>query len=107
MENCGILDPSNEVHMFALHHVFLPRINRNLVMFQKAYNRSPLSTERGCSPTQLWIRGMLAVAHSAQQVAQEFNNPEVQYCTLSAFLCITNQPSQGIVSTYVHLYSIQ
>ena len=65
------------MHMFALHYVFLPRINRNLNMFQEAYNGAPLSTERGCSPTQLWICGMLGVAHSDRQVAMEFNNPEV------------------------------
>ena len=78
MENCGILDPTNEVHMFALHHVFLPRINRNIQIFKEAYNRAPLSTERGCSPTQLWIRGMLDVRNSDRRVAQEFSNPEVQ-----------------------------
>ncbi len=38
MENSGILDSSNEMHIFALHYVFLPRINRNLQMFQEAYN---------------------------------------------------------------------
>ena len=48
-------------------------------MFQEAYNRAPLSTERGCSPTQLWIRGMLGVAHSQRRVALEFNNPEVKW----------------------------
>ncbi|KAL9966237.1 hypothetical protein ACROYT_G024284 [Oculina patagonica] len=77
MESCGILEPSNELHLLALHYVFLPRINRNLQIFQEAYNRAPLSTERGCSPTQLWIRGMLGVAQSQQRVALEFNNPEI------------------------------
>lgn len=33
MERCGILEPSNELHLFVLHYVFLPRINRNLQMF--------------------------------------------------------------------------
>ena len=28
MESCGILEPSNELHLFALHYVFLPRINK-------------------------------------------------------------------------------
>ena len=52
-------------------------------MFQEAYNGAPLSTERGCSPTQLWICGMLGVAHSDRQVAMEFNNPEVQLSIFS------------------------
>ena len=79
MESCGILEPSNELHLFALHYVFLPRINRNLQMFQEAYNRAPLSTERGCSPTQLWIHGMPSVANSQERVALEFINPEVKW----------------------------
>ena len=81
-----MLDPANEVHMFALHHVYLPRINRNLQMFQEAFNRAPLSTERGCSPTQLWIRGMLGVMHFDLQVAHEFNNQEVQYCSYLSYI---------------------
>ena len=40
-------------------------------------DKGSLSTERGCSPTQLWIRGMLGVAQSQRRVALEFNNPEV------------------------------
>ena len=57
MENSGLLDLSNEVHIFALHYVFLPRINRSFDTFREAYNASPLSTERGNTPMQLWIRG--------------------------------------------------
>ena len=55
MENSGLLDVSNEAHIFALHYVFLPRINQSLNAFCEAYNASPLSTERGNTPTQLWI----------------------------------------------------
>lgn len=81
MESCGILEPSNELHLFALHYVFLPRINRNLQIFKEAYNSAPLSTERGSSPIQLWIRGMLGVAHSQRRLALEFNNSEVMRVT--------------------------
>ncbi|CAB4016554.1 PREDICTED: uncharacterized protein LOC107346750, partial [Paramuricea clavata] len=59
MEQCGILDPSNEVHIFALHYVYVPRINRNLQIFSGGHNRAPLSTERGKSPLQLWIHGSI------------------------------------------------
>ena len=57
MEQCGMLDPSNEVHLFALHYVYLPRINKNLQLFAEGHNRSPISTEHGKSPLQLWIAG--------------------------------------------------
>ena len=79
MESFGILEPSNERHLFALHYVFLPRINRNLQMFQEAFIRAPLSTEMGYSPTQLWIHGLSSVANSQERVILEFINPEVKW----------------------------
>ena len=79
MESCGILEPSNELHLFSLHYVFLPRMIRNLQMFQEAYNRAPLSTKWGYSPTQLWIHGMLSMANSQETVALEFIDPEVKW----------------------------
>ena len=33
MEDMGLLDTLNEVHFFALHYVYLPRINRALQHF--------------------------------------------------------------------------
>ena len=47
MEQCGMLDPSNELHLFALPFTYLPRVNRNLQIFAEGHNRAPLSTERG------------------------------------------------------------
>lgn len=35
MESSGVLDPTNELHLFALHFVFVPRINENLKHFGK------------------------------------------------------------------------
>ena len=50
MENYGMLDPSNEPHLFALHFTYVPRINRNLEIFVGGQNRALLFTERGKSP---------------------------------------------------------
>ena len=33
MEIMGILDPLNDSHLFCVHHVFIPRINRSLEEF--------------------------------------------------------------------------
>ena len=59
MEECGILDPDNEIHLFALQFTFLPRINKSLETFTYGFNNTPLSTEHFQSPVQLWVRGML------------------------------------------------
>ena len=77
MERCGILDPCNEMHLFALHYVFLPRINRNLRAFQEAHTRAPISTEGNSSPEQLCVSGMLRMANSHHTIGQEFRDPQV------------------------------
>jgi hypothetical protein len=59
MEQCRILDPSDEVHIIALHYVYVPRINRNFQIFSGGHNRALLNTERGKSPLQLWIHGSI------------------------------------------------
>lgn len=60
LEDEGILDPVDELDLFSLHFVFLPRINQQLESFKRAYCRHKLRTERNHTPLQLWIRGLLA-----------------------------------------------
>jgi hypothetical protein len=64
MEESNILDPLAEVHLFCLHYVYLPRINRALTEFVEQWNQHPVSTEENRSPYQLWVSGMLASANS-------------------------------------------
>ena len=48
----------DEVHLFCLHYVFLPKINISLRRFMQAWNSHPMQSENGLSPEQLWLRGM-------------------------------------------------
>ena len=59
MEQCGLLDVENPIHMFSLHLVFLPRINLALKDFMEAFNEHRLSTERNWTPNQIWMNGMM------------------------------------------------
>ena len=59
MEKDGILDPLNELHLFCLHYIYLPRINKSLQEFVDQMNQRPVSTEHNISPLQLWTSGML------------------------------------------------
>ena len=72
MEDQGILDPSNEWHLAALHCVFLPIRNRHLKLFAEGHNRAPISTEQNQSPEQLWLKGMLSTP--SNRIADEFVN---------------------------------
>ena len=53
LEDRRLLDPTNEYHIFALHYVYLPRINRALVQFKQSWNNHSLRTEHGHSPHQI------------------------------------------------------
>ncbi|XP_060786524.1 uncharacterized protein LOC132892147 [Neoarius graeffei] len=59
MENFGLLDSTDPLHITALHHVYLPRINRSVDEFVSQWNNHSLRTMESRSPLQLWTIGML------------------------------------------------
>ncbi|XP_037830460.1 uncharacterized protein LOC119617641 [Kryptolebias marmoratus] len=59
MEEHGVLDSLNELHLFCLHYIFLPRIQRAATEFQNQWNNHGLSTQGGQTPLQLWQRGIV------------------------------------------------
>ena len=59
LESEGIIDIDNEMHLWALHYVYLPRINQDLRLFCSQWNNHGLRTERNRSPLQLFVRGSL------------------------------------------------
>ena len=74
MEDDGKLNPLNEVDMYCLHHVFLPRINASLKSFVESWNNHPVSTERNRTPNQLFIEGALQQSTS-RALAQPSGTP--------------------------------
>ncbi|XP_021420786.2 uncharacterized protein PB18E9.04c [Oncorhynchus mykiss] len=56
-----IIDINNEVYLWALHFVFLPRVNRDLAVFASQWNRHGLRTDQRQSPLQLFVSGSLAM----------------------------------------------
>ncbi|KAA8577364.1 hypothetical protein FQN60_004275 [Etheostoma spectabile] len=63
MENVGILDSTDPLHIRALYHVYLPRINRSVDEFVRQWNHHSLRTMESRSPMQLWTVGMLQLPH--------------------------------------------
>ena len=59
LEDHGILDIDNELHIFCLHYCFLPRISHDLDLFRNAYNHHSIRTEHNRTPLQLWTSGIL------------------------------------------------
>lgn len=64
MEDEDILDILDDVHLYSLHYVFIPRINRSLDEFIQQMNNHPVSSENNLSPLQMWEKGMLDNMHS-------------------------------------------
>ncbi|KAK7162423.1 hypothetical protein R3I93_006657 [Phoxinus phoxinus] len=60
LESEGKIYSTNEMHLWALHYVYIPRINRDLQLFIRQWNHHKLRTERYMSPHQLFIRGCLS-----------------------------------------------
>ena len=58
MEVEGFLDPLNEIHLAALHYVYLPVINDELKVWTSTWSRDRLRTTRSL-PIRIWISGQL------------------------------------------------
>ena len=76
MEDMGTLDPLNEVHLFALHFVYIQRINRELQHFTGQWNSHPVSGEHQLSPLQIFTSGILENIHSGYPGVDSFLNPK-------------------------------
>ena len=60
----GVLDPVNEKHLFALHYIYLPLINRTLEQFMETWNSHPIWTCGNMSPRQIWMVGFYRLEFS-------------------------------------------
>ena len=64
LESSQVLDRLNEDHLFALHYVFLPRINRAIEEFVSGWNNHPLSSAGNRSPLSVWYSGVTSSINS-------------------------------------------
>ncbi|CAH3188561.1 unnamed protein product, partial [Porites lobata] len=58
LENQDVLNADDDCHLWCLHYVFVPIINRHLSNWKDAWVHHPLRTERNRTPMQLWISGL-------------------------------------------------
>ena len=57
LEDEGMLDPFNTLHVAVLHYVYLPKINEKLELWRNAWSRHCMRTVK--SPIRLWVSGQL------------------------------------------------
>ena len=75
MEDMGLLDPLNEVHLFSLHFVYIPRINRALQHFISQWNNHPVSSEHQLSPLQIFASGISENMYSGYSGVESILHP--------------------------------
>ena len=68
-----------------MHFVFIPRINKNLIDFQGAWNQHTLSTEGNMSPLQLFVEGATIRAMGEEE-------PDIQQLELSPNPTVQDTP---------------
>eukprot|EP00112_Aurelia_sp_Birch-Aquarium-sp1_P020865 Seg5479.1 transcript_id=Seg5479.1/GoldUCD/mRNA.D3Y31 product="hypothetical protein" protein_id=Seg5479.1/GoldUCD/D3Y31 len=79
LENNNHLDPLNEKHLFALHFVYLNKINYSLQQFIEGWNRHPLSSVNNRSPYNLWIGGAIDLRDSGYTGVQGILHEDETY----------------------------
>lgn len=76
LEDAGLCDISQDVHLTALHIAYLPEINMRMNDFRKAWNCHRLRTAGNRSPEQVWTEGMLLNVNSGHAAtSQIFDQP--------------------------------
>lgn len=73
LEEKGVLDPINELHLFAIHHVFVRRINKSLKAFQDGWNMHGLRMGKNHTPLQLVHAGALRLRNCVLEAIDLFD----------------------------------
>ena len=79
LEQCDMLNPINEQHLFALHYIFLPRINKSLNVFRDGWNQHGIRTEGIHSPLQLFHAGTLRLQNTGLEAMDLFTTVSSDY----------------------------
>ena len=79
LEQNNMLDPLSETDLYALHYVYLPRINKALHIFAEGWNSHGLSSEHNKPPLHLFTKSMLQLRDSQNTAADFFTDVDDFY----------------------------
>jgi hypothetical protein len=109
LERTEQLDSFNEVHLFALQYVFLPRINVSLAEFQRHWNHHGMRTTNHQSPLALWHTNMIMAAPDDSSVIN-WESYGTDYSTSAQPIQTNNNiviPNSDIELTEAQLHYLQ
>ncbi len=67
LEDSGLLNPDNPMHLWCLHKVYIVFINNAISNFINAWSHHPLRSEHNQTPRQLFISGLLGSHNSVDE----------------------------------------
>ena len=79
LESQGLLEHTNQVCLYALEYVYLPRINRAIHCFVQGWNSHGIRTAQHHSPQQLFTQGVLRLQHSGLVALDFMDNVDRSY----------------------------
>ncbi len=74
--------PLNEIHVYALHFVYLPRIRKGIRMFTEAWNNHGIRTCHHTSPRQMFVSGCLRLRYSGLIALDFLDDVDNRYGTV-------------------------
>ena len=105
LESNEKLDALNEVDLYCLYYVFLPRINKSFLQFQESWNNHALSSEGNKSPLQVFVEGSmnsLSEARSQTETSDvdvsNLTNNHVMVTTISFLPCSSLQSAMNTIN---------
>uniref|UniRef100_A0A9J8DGK1 Integrase core domain-containing protein n=1 Tax=Cyprinus carpio carpio TaxID=630221 RepID=A0A9J8DGK1_CYPCA len=90
LEEDGLLDLSDAVHLFCAHYVFLPRLAEAHHTFTEGWDNNPLRSEGGLTPNQLWVMGHMQNPCDADE---DLQNMELYGTDWDMFDGVPEEPS--------------
>lgn len=90
MEDAGILNSDDPIHIWCLHYIYLPYINSSLANFVDGWSFHPMSSQNGLSPRQLWMQGMLQHYNSGHTITEEVYGGQADNYVSSFIIIILN-----------------
>lgn len=96
MESEGYLNPVSEKDLFALHYVFLPRIQRSLAIFQEGWNNHGIRTEHNRTPNQIFTAGALQLRHSGLAALDFFEDVASDYGIEEDGVAVDESTAEGV-----------
>ena len=79
LEHLDLLDPTSDIDLYALHYIFLPRINEAITKFVEAWNSHGVRTEHNKSPYQLFTEGALRLQRTGLHALDFFDTVDTSY----------------------------